>query len=237
MSQIKILHLFSRLLSLYGEYGNLALLEKVLTQNGHSVTVERAEALPSNLSDYNMIYTGAGTEGDIMAAAQRLSAGAALDYINQGGFWLATGNSMALLGGNIEYCGTTAPGIGAVDMQTVMSREKRWLGDVVTEGENIFGRPVIGYVNTSSVYTCTQAPLFTFKLGDKLGNDKQNGADGFFTNEIFATQLTGPLLVKNPAALAYVYKRLTGEQLALDAADPITLAYENAFKQLSARIV
>ena len=39
MKEIKILHLFPRLLSLYGEYGNVAVLEKFLKEAGHSVTV------------------------------------------------------------------------------------------------------------------------------------------------------------------------------------------------------
>ena len=34
MKEIKILHLYSRLLSLYGEYGNADYLAKVLTDNG-----------------------------------------------------------------------------------------------------------------------------------------------------------------------------------------------------------
>ncbi len=235
MSEIKILHLYSRLLSLYGEYGNLALLKKMLTEGGHSVTVDCAEALPSDLSEYNMIYTGAGTEGDIMAAACQLNAAAA-DYLQKGGFWLATGNSMALLGNEIEYDGKVAKGLGAVELSTSMSREKRWLGDVVTADDNLFGQPIIGYVNTSSVYTCNEPPLFTFRLGNKLGNDKKSAADGILTDVVMATQLTGPLLVKNPVVLAFIYKKLTGEVLVLSENNPIKSAYDNALSQLSARM-
>ena len=223
MSEIKILHLFSRLLSLYGEYGNIAILEKTLTDKGHSVTVERTESLPQDLSGYNLVYTGAGTEDDIIAAAQRLG-DSGRDYLAKGGLWLATGNSVALLGGEIEYNGRVEKGLGALDFTTAMSRE------------NLFSTQIIGYVNTSSVYEGIECPLFELSLGNDLGNDKKSGADGIFKDGIIATQLTGPLLVKNPAVLGYVYEKLTGEALEIDENNPIRLAYNNALAQLTKRI-
>lgn len=236
MSEFKILHLYSRLLSLYGEYGNIAILDKVLTDNGHSVTLERMESLPDNLGDYDLVYTGAGTEGDIVAAAQRLQGKNIADYLEKGGIWLATGNSMALLGKSIEYDGAVFEGLGALDFGTAMSREKRWLGDALTTADNIFGKVIIGYVNTSSVYKSIENGLFTFALGADLGNDKQSADDGIIEGGIIATQLTGPLLVKNPAVLEYVYQMLTGEALQIADNDPLNLAYDNALRQLSARL-
>ena len=235
MSEIKILHLFSRLLSLYGEYGNIAILEKTLTDKGYSVTVDRMESIPDDLSGYNLVYTGAGTESDIMTAAQKLG-DSPRDYIANGGLWLATGNSAALLGGKIEYNGAVVDGLGVLDFNTAMSREKRWLGDVLTTSENPFGAQVIGYVNSSSVYEGIQCPLFELSLGNDLGNDKESGADGIFKDGIIATQLTGPLLVKNPAVLGFFYEKLTGAPLELDENDPIKLAYNNALAQLTKRI-
>lgn len=236
MSEIKILHLYSRLLSLYGEYGNIAILDKVLTHNGHSVTIDRMEYLPDNLGDYDLVYTGAGTEGDIVAAAQRLQSKNIADYLEKGGIWLATGNSMALLGKSIEYDGAVFEGLGALDFATAMSRERRWLGDALTTADNIFGKAIIGYVNTSSVYKGIENGLFTFALGTDLGNDKQSATDGIIEGGIIATQLTGPLLVKNPAVLQYMYQRLTGEALQIADNDPLNLAYDNALRQLSARL-
>ena len=40
MKEIRILHLMPKLLSLYGEYGNLSILRKVLTDHGCNVSVE-----------------------------------------------------------------------------------------------------------------------------------------------------------------------------------------------------
>ena len=43
MKEIKILHLFPRLLSLYGEYGNIAVLRRTLEENGYTVDVDGYE--------------------------------------------------------------------------------------------------------------------------------------------------------------------------------------------------
>ena len=235
MSEIKILHLFSRLLSLYGEYGNVTILEKTLTDKGHSVTVDRMEFLPDDLSGYNLVYMGAGTEADIMVAAQRLG-DSEKEYISNGGLWLATGNSVALLGAKIQYKDQSVDGLGAFGFTTNMSHEERWLGDVITTDKNQFGAHVIGYINTSSVYEGADCPLFELMLGADLGNDKNSAFDGIVSKGVVATQLTGPLLVKNPAVLAYYYEKLTGEALDLSEDNPIRLAYNNALAQLTKRI-
>ena len=43
MKEIKILHLFPKLLSLYGEYGNVAVLRRTLEDMGNTVTVDTYE--------------------------------------------------------------------------------------------------------------------------------------------------------------------------------------------------
>ncbi len=43
MKEIKILHLFPKLLSLYGEYGNMAVLRSTLASNGYGVQIDQYE--------------------------------------------------------------------------------------------------------------------------------------------------------------------------------------------------
>ena len=69
-----------------------------------------------------------------------------------------------------------------------------------------------------------------------VNNDKNSAFDGIVSKGVVATQLTGPLLVKNPAVLAYYYEKLTGEALDLSEDNPIRLAYNNALAQLTKRI-
>ena len=112
----------------------------------------------------------------------------------------------------------------------LVSRFPDGIGQALTEGVADFFRGGAGLA--AKLYN----GLFTFALGADLGNDKQSAADGIIEGGIIATQLTGPLLVKNPAVLEYVYQRLTGEALQIADNNPLNLAYDNALRQLSARL-
>ena len=92
MKEIKILHLFPKLLSLYGEYGNIAILRRTLEENGCSVAVDGYENGEFTVGDYDLIYVGAGTEDNLLEAAKRLMP--YKDFIRssveKGQLWLAT---------------------------------------------------------------------------------------------------------------------------------------------------
>ena len=60
---IKILHFYPDLMSLYGSYANVSVLKRRLEQMGSTVTV--TPVLPgqeADLSDADFLYMGAGTE-------------------------------------------------------------------------------------------------------------------------------------------------------------------------------
>ena len=61
MKKIRILHLFPKRLSLYGEYGNVAVLAKTLCDLGNQVEVLSHEEGELCFDDIAMVYVGAGT--------------------------------------------------------------------------------------------------------------------------------------------------------------------------------
>lgn len=239
MKNIKILHLFPRLLSLYGEYGNISFLKMLLENEGNKTEITRYEDGELNLREFDMIYIGAGTEAAIPRAAGRL-----LPYkeqialsVKNGAFWLCTGNAMAVFGEKIITDGENSDGLGIFGYQTEASTEKRFSGDVLTTNDNVFGAPLLGYVNTANVYTgITDAPLCRFSLGGELGNDKKTNSDGFTANNFYATQLTGPFLVKNPSAAQFVIKKLTEKPFEIPEDSAAVLAYKSALKELTKRV-
>ncbi len=235
--QIKILHLFADLMSLYGEYGNLSILNKRLTDNGHTVTIDRLNYLPDDLEGYNLVYVGSGTEEDIIEALKRLN-GATERVIKsiEKTQWLVTGTAMSILGQEVTYRDEQYKGLGIVDFITEMDYNRRYQTDAMTIDDNLFCAPVIGYINTSSTYIGIKENAFTLVLGTAMGNDKQSASDGIVDGNLFATQLIGPLLVKNPHVLEWFYNRLTGESLKIDESDHQTLAYNSALSQLKNRI-
>ncbi len=232
MKEIKILHLFPRLLSLYGEYGNVAVLKAVLENNGCAVTVTECEDGSADYSAYDFIYVGSGTEDNLMVALQRLMphASAVKESIEAGKVWLATGNAMALFGKSVTR-GEEAPGVGAFDYHTTVDDSKRFLGDVITANEPA----TLGFINTSCIYTGIEKPLLELYLNKDLGNDKKTPADGIREKNFFGTQLIGPFLVKNPHYMETVCTLLTDGEVVVAKDSNMVKAYEVARKELRTR--
>ena len=236
MKEIKILHLFPRLLSLYGEYGNVAVLEKFLKEAGHCVTVTGWEKGDLDLTGYDFIYVGSGTEDNLLEAVKRLAphADAIAASIAGGQQWLATGNAMTLFGKTITRKGVETAALGCFGYTTELNEQKRFLGDAVTAP--LFGAPCIGFINNSCIYRGIETPLLELVLNPQLGNDKASNQDGLTVNHFKGTQLIGPVLVKNPHFLTAVMDALTGSPVTLGEDTNIVKAYKISVAELQARI-
>jgi len=231
MKEIKILHLFPKLLSLYGEYGNIAVLRRILEDNGFTVTVETYENGALQLDGYDLIYVGAGTEDNLLEAIRRLMPhkDAITAAIEGGKLWLSTGNTMTLFGQAVERQETTIEALGAFDYDTHIYDTKRYLGDVLTEDG------FVGFINTSCLYGGITTPWLQLKLNPQLGNDKASAADGIRYKNFYGTQLIGPVLAKNPHFLAHICQALTGKEIAIPAESYMQKAYEVSLHELKNR--
>ena len=236
MKEIKILHLFPKLLSLYGEYGNLAVLRSALEENGCEVTVDIYEGGHLSLDGYGLIYVGAGTEDNLLEAVKRLMPhrDAIQSSIEQGDLWLATGNAMTLFGASIARGEATTEALGCFSYTTAIFDNKRYLGDVLTA--EAFGGQFVGFVNTSSVFDGITSPLLQLQLGAKLGNDKQSPEDGIHLHNFYGTQLIGPMLAKNPHFLQHICREMTDNEITLSPDSYACKAYAIALSELKNRM-
>lgn len=236
MKTIKILHLFPKLLSLYGEYGNVKVLASTLRKGGWEVIVDSTEEVPGDFSGYNLVYLGSGTEDNLALAAERMApcAETVAASMKNGTLWLATGNAMAIFGASLTRDGVALPALGCFGYQSEMQKG-RYLGDVLTEADET-GKQSLGFVNTSLVITGVEHPLLTFKLGTNLGNDKKSPADGVKEEGFLATQLIGPFLVKNPHYLGLVYEAVTGYAMPVEEESFIQKAYAVSLGELQGRL-
>ena len=239
MKNIKIMHLFPKRMSLYGEYGNVSILKKVLTDAGFSVSVEEYEDGELNLNDVDFVYVGSGTEDALMIANEIISknADAVKASIKSGTVWLATGNAPALFGRSIIRYDETAKALNVFPYTCTIDDNGRFMGDVLTDENNIFGASLIGFVNTSCTFEGIETTMLTFKLNTRLGNDKKSPSEGFISDNFFATQMIGPFLVKNPPALQEICRRITkSAEFTLPADSNAKKAYDSALKELGNRI-
>ena len=226
MKEIRILHLLPKMLSLYGEYGNVAIFEKVLKDQGYPVTVTHWNGGELEPQAYDFIYIGSGTEDNLAAATTLLmpyqeTIGASIEG---GTHWLATGNAMAIFG---------QENLKVLPYSTHIDAN-RFMGDVLTE--DAFGAPIVGYVNTSCVYSNMKQPLFAIRYGKELGNEKSgDSAEGILYQNFYGTQLIGPVLVKNPHFLGHLFHVVTGSELVLEEQSNIRKAYQVTLQELRKR--
>ena len=227
MKEIRILHIFPKLLSLYGEYGNVAILTKTLTDRGYPVTVDTWDSGDLNLNSYDLVYVGSGTEDNLNEAIRRLKpyADEIRQCVESGNHWLATGNAMALFGRN---------GLGILPYDCVTETTARYMGDVLTE--DCFGAPLVGYINTGCRFEGIEMPLFRLRFGKKLNNSKGSGCDeGIQYHQFYGTQLIGPVLVKNPHFLEKIASAITGDEIRIGEDTYLKKAYAVTLRELEKR--
>ena len=201
--ELKIIHFYPDLMSLYGSYANVAVLKRHLEQMGNTVTVETIQpgASEAGLVDPDFIFMGAGTERAQKAALADFTRyeSAIKAAAEDGVAMLFAGTSMELLGKSItDDAGKEYAALGLADFTTVQTK-KRFVEDVygVTD---LYAEPVVGFINKSSTISGVETPLLTsVQLG--YGNEGLKTPEGFRYKNVIGSHLTGPILVKNPRLL------------------------------------
>ena len=240
--ELNIVHLYPDVMNLYGEYANVAVLRRHLQALGAAVTVKAVACDDApDFTGADFIYMGAGTKrtqkyvleklrphGDDLKAA-----------IGAGALVLFTGSAMELLGVSVtDAAGKVWPALGLAEFATVET-DKRDPGDVIAH-TSLLDKPVVGFMNKCSVTHGVTAPLFdALTLG--FGNEAEKGAEGYVSGNVFATHLTGPVLVKNPDFTDFLIRRIS-EAKGWELPEPLPVlpyereAYEATLAELSARV-
>lgn len=237
---LKLYHIFPDLMNLYGDYGNLAVLQKALADAGvESEIVKLRPGETADLADADFLYMGPGTEPARNAALNHLRPlkDALADAIlSRRVPALFTGNAWSLLGQSLTPAGgETVESLGLFGYTTVESRD-RYTGDAIAvpTAENLPTQPAVGFLNRCDTVQNIATPLFSLEMGK--GNDGNGPAEGFVQGSFHATHLIGPLLVKNPHLLNYVVSLLGAEPAPLDDSSHPALAYQVTLRALRQRL-
>lgn len=209
--ELTILHLYPDCMSLYGEYANVMVLRRHLEAAGVSVTVETAlfEDTP-DFGHADFIYMGAGTERTQKAALSALlpHKDAFQAAVDRGAVVLFTGNAMELLGKSItgEESGKVWPCLGLADF-TTLETGYRAPEDVVAR-TSLWGGFVVGFMNKCSETHGVTTPLFEQVERGPCNSGDGAPEEGYVNSNVFATHLTGPVLVKNPEFTNFLIRRI-----------------------------
>lgn len=218
--EMRIIHFYPNLMNLYGSRANVLALERYLKGLGCAVTVEAvAPGGEADLGRGDFFYMGAGTERAARAAMEDFARfGSGLKAAAQdGATMLFAGTAMELLGKTVtEADGSAYDGVGLASF-TAKHGKRRIVEDVYGR-TSLYPEAVVGFINKCGVVSGVETPLLSeVDLG--FGNERERGPEGFHWKNVFASQLTGPLLVKNPKLLetvaAAIYAR-RGETLPVE---------------------
>lgn len=199
--EIRILHLYYDIMNLYGEYGNIKVLERHLIDQGANTFVDKKSIGDEfDFKDYDFIYIGSGTENnqefvlkDLMKRKENLK-----EYIENAGYALLTGNSFELLGKTID----DKEALNIFDFETKIT-EERTTSDIICSSE-ILENKIIGFINSMSIVYNNDKPLFKILKGGVSGSSDE----GLKYKNTFGTHIIGPILFRNPELLKYFVKGL-----------------------------
>lgn len=210
---VRIVYLYKDLMGLYGEYANIEALVKRLEGAKLKVDVETVGygETPS-LKKADLLYVGAGTEGRMLAALNDFSEKKEYidEYIERGGLVLATGNSVCLFADSVTAAdGESYNGIAAVSASVKIDAKRRYSEYIAAC--SLTDKKVVGAVNTSITVETDEESFFNIEFASK--DILKAKSEGIKKNNMFLTQLVGPLLVRNPVLLDIFAEKAAGEEL------------------------
>lgn len=209
---ITIVHLYAKEMNIYGDNGNVLVLQKRLQWRGIDAKIVRVGVGDVFPKDVHVIIGGGGQDAGQQAIADDLQAKKEQlqRFANNGVPMLMICGMYQMFGSTfITADNITIPGISILDVTTKASAG-RLVGNVVCQ-TNDFGR-LIGYENHSgrTVLGTKISPLGTVPVGQ--GNDGADKTEGARFNNVFGSYMHGPMLAKSPIFADYLLR------LALDIA-------------------
>lgn len=228
--KIKLLYMYPDLMNLYGSSGNMRCIEKHITEAGSETEIIYADLGDEiDFSDVDFVYIGAGTERSQKRVLEDIKRHktALKEYIDLGGVCLFCGNSFELLGKSITAVnGEVYECLGFYDFQTI-EKKRRVVVDTVCTCSLISSK-IVGFMNKQSSTTIIPNPLFRVVSG--AGNASDRNDEGILDKNLFATQLSGPILVRNPQLRAVIEKRIYDNK-GLDLLPLYFMYEEQAYKE------
>ena len=195
---ITVLQLYPNDMNIYGDHGNVLVLQRRLEWYGYEPTIIHynvGDAFPKNV---DIVIGGGGQDsGQEIIHADLIKIGPKLKELAENdtpmllicGLYQLFGNFFKTLNGN------TLTGINILDVETHGTNE-RLIGNIVTNNED-FGN-IIGYENHSGQTFLGKnvQPFATVFKG--AGNNSKDGHEGARYKNVIGTYLHGSVLPKNP---------------------------------------
>ena len=174
---MRVAHLYYDLMNLYGEIGNLKVIEYQLKKQKINVIIDKLSLNDKiEFEKYDLIYIGSGTKKSTLLVLEDLKKykQQVKEYIENNKFMLVTGNSINVFSKKIGD--TEALNIFYFN---ISYSNARLVGDVILDN-------IIGFQNRDTLIENNNNPIFN------------NSEIGIHYKNFYGTYIIGPLLIRNP---------------------------------------
>ena len=215
MKNIKINYICPELCHFYGDAGNLRYIEKKAEMMGNSVEIIESSQFDVPLfagEGCDMVYIGATTEEyvfDVMNYLKKYRQ-AFVNYIENGGYVLATGNTLECFYETITRDdGEVFEALGMFPLHAKQFYGKRHSYNVIAKYDDRI--TVAGYKNLCSDTDEKVYENYLFRIIREAGKNVEEGCEGIHYKNLFATYLLGLVLLQNPEFSDEIFMGLFGE--------------------------
>lgn len=196
--RIRIVHVYPREMSIYGDLGNTRCLAWRARRHGYDVEVLDHHPGAPWPAKVHLLMGGGGQDSGQAKVEEDLAANAStLRTLAADGVPMLMICGMYQLLGNafITVAGIELPGLGILDV-TTRGRTKRMIGRVVVDTPM---GPAVGFENHSGATELApgQEPFGRVRVGH--GNNGEDGFEGALRHRVIGSYLHGPVLPANPA--------------------------------------
>lgn len=214
MKELRIAHLYPKLLNIYGDGGNIIALKKRCAWRGINAVVDEIE-VGESISEHDMYFMGGGQDLQQIEVSKELQKHK--DFLtverDRGVVFLGICGGYQLFGHYYQpHQGERLNGISLLDAYTVAG-DKRFIGNVTVKTDIVIPNTLVGFENHSGL-TYLQGdtmPLGTMVIGN--GNNGVDKTEGARYKNVFGTYMHGSFLPKNPHFADYLIELALGERL------------------------
>jgi hypothetical protein len=207
---LRIAHLFSSLLNVAGDSGNVTAVQRRAGWRGIGadvVPVETGQA--ADLTTFDLIFVQGGQDIEMAVAADdlRLRASNLRDAADAGVVIFAVCAGLQLLGHRyVPRTGAEIVGIGLFDLETRAGDERFMQHAACQVGFGDQPETIVGFENHSGLTELGPGVRPFGMVIAGAGNNGRDGTEGARRDNVYGTYLHGPVLPKNPWLADYLVR-------------------------------
>lgn len=236
--KLHICWMYHDIMDLYGDKGNIMVLEKRCHDRGIQVEVTTcAIGQEMDLTQFDLLFLGGGADreqvllmDDLLKRREQI-----VQAMEQGTFIFLICGGYQLFGQYyIAADGTRIEGLKLFDYYTEAGTDyQRCIGNIAIECD-LDGHSItaVGFENHGGQTRNVATPLGKVIAG--YGNNWDDHMEGFYNGQVLATYMHGPLLPKNPEIADFIlYKSLKKrhKDITFESLVPLEDNFENLAKQ------